>query len=253
MSDLLLDLEADRQRQWRRMVLASAALHVALVVLFVVRAPSFDKPANLPPVVRLVPASALAPPKPAVKAPAPAEKPTEETPPAPKPPELAKTVIPLDNQKTPKPKRPEPKPEEKPAPKPAAKPKDVDLDEFLEELREEVPAGPAASMPTAKPVQGPSGPGVLVTPEVLAWMEKVKAHVRRRWGNDPRFRGKSLSTDVLVTLTASGEVIDFEITRPSGNPWYDDSVEHFLLKESPLPPPPKGGEWPIRFTPGDLL
>lgn len=251
MSDLLAALEADRQREYRRLVLVSAALHSVLVLLFALRAPSFEAPTNLPPVVSLVPASAIAPPKPAEKSPAPKEA---AKPAPPKPPELAKTVIPEDNQKAPKvkPKRPEREEQPKPA-KPAPEP-DVDLDEFLDQLREEVPSGPAATpQPAAKPVQGPSGPGVLVTPEVLAWMEKVKSHVRRRWGHDPRFRGKSLSTEVLVTLTSSGDVLDFEITRRSGNPWYDDSVERFLLKESPLPPPPRGGDWPIRFTPGDLL
>jgi protein TonB len=237
-------LAVDRQREYRRLVLVSAALHLALVVGFALRAPSFDAPTNLPPVVSLIPASALAPPKPAEK---PAPPPEVAKPAPPKPPELAKTVIPEDNQKLPKPK-PKPKPEPEPAEE------DVDLDEFLDQLREEVPPGPTPPpQPTAKPVQGPTGPGVLVTPEVLAWMEKVKRHVRARWGHDPRFRGKSLSTDVLVTLTASGDVLDFEITRRSGNPWYDESVERFLLKESPLPPPPKGGDWPIRFTPGDLL
>jgi TonB family protein len=252
MSDLLAVLAADRERDYRRLVLVSALLHVALAVIFALRMPSFDRPTDLPAVVSLVPASALAPPKPAAKTPAPkaAAKPVP-----PKPPELAKTVIPVDNQKKPKAKpKPEPEPEERPEPEKPRQPEDVDLDEFLEQLREELPPGPVATgEPAAKPVQGPSGPGVLVTPEVLAWMEKVKTHVRRRWGHDPRFRGKSLSTDVLVTLTASGDVLDFEITRRSGNPWYDESVERFLLKETPLPPPPKGGDWPIRFTPGDLL
>lgn len=252
MSDWLAALEADRERAYRRLIGVSAMLHVALVVLFAWRLPSLEQPSALPPVVSLVPASALAPAKPAkpTPAPKPAAKPTP-----PKPPELAKTVIPVDNQKKPKPKpKPDPEREKEPEAEKPSQPEEVDLDEYLEQLREELPPGPAATgEPTAKPIQGPTGPGVLVTPEVLAWMEKVKTHVRRRWSNDPRFRGKSLSTEVLVTLTASGDVLDFEITRRSGNPWYDESVERFLLKETPLPPPPKGGDWPIRFTPGDLL
>ena len=248
MSDLMAALAADRQREYRRMLLVSAGLHAALVVVFALRAPSFDAPTNLPPVVSLIPASALAPERPAAK---PAPAPEVAKPPPPKPPEIAKTVIPEDNQKLPKPKA-KPRPEPEPA-QPEEVPQ-VELADLLDQLRDEVPPGPApAPPPTAKPVLGPTGPGVLVTPEVLAWMEKVKRHVRLRWGPDPRFRGKRLSTDVLVTLTASGDVLEFEITRRSGNPWYDESVERFLLKESPLPPPPKGGDWPIRFTPGDLL
>ncbi len=252
MSFFIDELEDDRRRSYRRMVALSSAAHVGLLAVFLIRPPSLGETKPLPPVVSLVPVSALTTPKPVEKPTPPPE--AEPAPPPPALPEAAQVVIPEHSVQKPKPK---PKPVEREpevAPRPK-EPEQVDLDDLLNELREEIPASPE---PVAKPaeqaaVAGPSGPGVVVTPEVLAWINRVKAHVKRNWALAPGFRAQRISTEVRVTLTASGEVIDFEITRRSRNPWYDDSVERAVRKATPLPRPPQDGDWTLTFEPGDLL
>ena len=91
-----------------------------------------------------------------------------------------------------------------------------------------------------------------VSPEVAAWIRRAKAHVRRRWVVWPGFRTQELETHVLVALDATGRVRgDPEITRRSGNPWYDDGVVRAIQKASPLPAPPEADRWPFVFLPED--
>ena len=52
---------------------------------------------------------------------------------------------------------------------------------------------------------------------------------------------------MTVELTASGLIVDYDLERSSGNPWFDESVEHFLEETTSLPAPPDDGEWPIEF------
>ncbi len=112
---------------------------------------------------------------------------------------------------------------------------------------------PGEAKPEARPqvVPGGGGTGPPITTEVAAWQQKVRAHVRRTWGLTPGLRGKGLKTLASVELTASGVVIDYEIERSSGNPWFDDSVERYLEEAGSLPAPPESGEWPIEFK-GDF-
>jgi TonB family protein len=56
-----------------------------------------------------------------------------------------------------------------------------------------------------------------------------------------------------VTLDATGNVLEIDVTDGSGNPYYDQSVVRAIEKASPLPPPPESGEWPMLFSPQDVL
>ena len=253
MSNLLATIDDARRRDYRRMIVLSGAMHVCLVALFLIKPPSLGEASPLPAVISVVPVSAIPTAKVAEPAPAPPKPEEVAPPPPPPPPEMATTVLPKDPLKKPKPKRPEPVREVEPEPN--KEPEQVDLDQLLNDLREEIPASPA---PTPKPTQtaavaGPSGPGVLVSAEEYLWIQRVIAHVKPNWTVAPGFRGQRIATSVRVTLTASGEVIDFEITRRSGNPWYDESVERAVHKSSPLPRPPRDGDWNITFDAGDLL
>ena len=68
----------------------------------------------------------------------------------------------------------------------------------------------------------------------------------------PGFRTQALETHVSVRLDARGNVIgEPQITRRSGNPWYDDSVVRAIRKASPLPPPPEPDRYAIVFKPED--
>ena len=64
-----------------------------------------------------------------------------------------------------------------------------------------------------------------------------RRRVQRSWIRPPG-SGSELSCTVEVRLIPSGEVIDAQIVRSSGNPAFDRSVESAVFKASPLPVPP---------------
>ena len=248
MSEAFATISLDRERAFKRMLALSAGVHLTLLLGFLIKPPRFEEPSALPAVVALVDASELE------QLMAPAKKPAKPTPaPEPEaakpepPPEPEKIVIPEDNQRKPEQRKPEHT--RKPTPAPPRELEQVDLEDLIEETRAEV-----GSLPQMKPkgprVDGPTGPGI-VDPERARWQEKVRAHVRRRWDLQPGFRGKGLSTEVVVTLSASGQIFGFEIRRSSGNPWFDESVDRYLSEESELPAPPRGDDWSIIFD-GDF-
>jgi colicin import membrane protein len=262
MQQLLSSLEDERQRQFRRLVVVSAALHVALAVLFWLN-PTLHHGTALPAVVQvdLVTMADIAPaPKPA---PEPAPVPAKPPPPPPPPPEVKK-VLPKQPAPLPKPKPVEAKP--KPKPKPEAKPKEEpkkppepapeqDYEDVLAQLRKE--AGETTPKPVetvqAQPASGPTGLGQLVSPEVARWIRDVKMKVTQAWILAPGFRMQPLETQLEVQIGPTGEVRGMRITQSSGNPWFDESVERAIQKASPLPAPPEAGEYPFSFKPSDLL
>jgi outer membrane biosynthesis protein TonB len=249
----------ERRREFRRMVAWSAGAHLALLGLAMF-SPSWSS--DLPPtdvisvdLVSLAPARALPPPAPAAK-PKPVE--AEKPPPPPEPPKPDKTVIPTHPEREPDKPKPKPKPEVPPEPQP-----DKSLDDLLADFRKE--AGETEPAPTPAPETPPetavaptgvpsSGAGIQVSPEVMAWIRKAKAHVRGVWVVPPGFRMEALETRVVVELDASGAVIgEPRITKKSGNPWYDEGVVRGIQKASPLPPPPRAGEWDFVFLPEDAF
>jgi colicin import membrane protein len=65
----------------------------------------------------------------------------------------------------------------------------------------------------------------------------IQEKVQRSWIRPPSGGGE-LSCTVEVRLIPSGEVIDAQIVRSSGNSAFDRSVEAAVFKASPLPVPP---------------
>jgi colicin import membrane protein len=65
----------------------------------------------------------------------------------------------------------------------------------------------------------------------------IQEKVQRSWIRPPS-SGSQLSCTVEVRLIPSGEVIDAQIVRSSGNAAFDRSVEAAVFKASPLPVPP---------------
>jgi outer membrane biosynthesis protein TonB len=171
-----------------------------------------------------------------------------------------KTVLPAHPQQEPKPK-PAPKPEPRkevfldPAPK-----QEKSLDDLLKDMREEQGEAPPEA-PAETPVEtavvptpGAAAGTGRVSPEVADWMRRAKIHVKRAWVVPPGFRTEALTTHLIVTLDAAGNVVGTpEIARRSGNPWYDEGVVRGVEKASPLPPPPEAGEWDFVFVPEDSL
>ena len=262
MSEAALDLAASRARDYRRMLAASAALHVGLCVALVVGKiidpfDDYELPAG--PIIEMVTPAELAA-RTAEAAPTPKPKPrTEPKPepvaqPEPPPPPVDQIIIPEDTHRKPTPAKPKPEPVREVETRPVqADEEEVDLEEFLLEQRLLEGEMPGQTKPDAKPqvVPGAGGTGAPDSPEIAAWKQKVRAHIKRNWGVQPGFRGKGLKTLVSVTLTAGGDLLDHEEERSSGNPWFDDSVERYLEAEDALPAPPRSGEYQILFD-GDL-
>jgi len=253
-----------RRRELRRLFAISVCAHLALAAAFgfsprsrisvprgvvsveLVGAPAAARPAAPAPVAKPTPPKPVAPPKP------------------PAPPKPKKVVLPA-NPTTPKvePKVEKPAAVEKPPrvqPTPEIAYEDA-LDRLREEsgedvldrLREETgedarPAQIAQAAPTA--IGPPGAPdGVAVSPEVAAWLKRAKIHVQKNWVVPSGFRTQALEARVEVELDASGGVRGTpRLTRPSGNPWYDDGVVRSIEKASPLPAPPEAGDWSFVFV-----
>ncbi|MDJ0787150.1 MAG: TonB family protein [Myxococcota bacterium] len=261
-ADWSLELEAERSRRFRKLLLYSALAHIFVISSMMLSPRPIVRPA-LPAVVEVqlhaaLPSSAAPPPEPIPEQP----KPEPPPPPVakPKPPVPEKVVLPEEPKPLPKPK-PKPKPKAKPKPvakKPDPKPPpetEESYDDFLASLRAEraakAPPGPPTAV--ARGPRGPTGPGIVLPPEVVGWMRQAKVHVTRAWVLAPNFRTLPLETEIAVRVDRSGAVRATRITRRSGNPWFDESVERAIRKASPLPPPPEAEEWSFIFRPEDLL
>lgn len=253
-----------RRRSLRNALIASTVGHALVVGLLLLRPALSPRTLQLPSVVTVeLVAAAPAP----TRAPRPA--------PAPAPPPPAAKPVP---RKVVLPARParevEPPPRELVTPRPQPKPAEEDYEDLLEKLREDAgearpepiemvrrrtspPPSPspatrprAQAAPQATPAPTTGAPGRLAPPEVVAWLRDARIHVRRVWVLAPGFRLQPLETHVEVRLDSGGHVVgEPQITRRSGNPWYDESVVRAIEKASPLPAPPEAGEWPFVFRP----
>jgi len=258
-----LDIATESRRLFKRMVMLSAALHVGLSVAALISWPSPRDP-ELPagPVITMITPAELAArtatvaPKPAPPKVQPEPEPVVEPPPPPPQP-IEQIIIPEDTNRKPAKAKPKPvvEPEPEPQPREPEPAEQVDLEEWLaqEKAKEDRPSPieTAATTKQAMPVPGAGGTGAPDSPEVAAWKQKVRAHVRRTLNLPPGFVGKGLKTQVTVTLTSGGDLLDFEVERGSGNPWYDDQIERYLTDEEALPAPPHAGDWALLFD-GDF-
>jgi TonB family protein len=253
----LVDRGDEGRRAFRRFLLASAVAHLAVALAFLIT-PRGRTQVALPGVmsVSLVAAPAPAGP-PAAAKPKALPAPARPAPPPPPPPPVKTKVLPKEPSPTPKVK-PKAQAKPKPAP-PKPEAKEETYEDLLADLREE--RGEEAPAPIGQRAEAPTGavaggqPGVLVPPEVAAWLRKAEAHVKQAWVLEPGFRLQALETHVEVEVDASGGYIGKpRITRRSGNPWYDESVERAMQKAVPLPAPPGAGfVWTVIFRPEDVL
>ncbi len=239
-----------QQRTFVRALAISFALHLGMALLFVI-APK-PKPVYSPSVitVRMVsmpsaPSAAVSPTRSKAaptKAPAPVPVPAQS-----KPAPVSKKVI-LPKRAAPVSKQAKPKP------KPLAY--DDALAALREELGEEIPAPVASTQPQeiaqteVAENNAAASTGVKEDPVILAWKIATLRHIRQYLRVPQDFMNRSLSTELIVTLSSTGDVLGRpEITRSSTDPYWDDNVLRSLIRSSPLPPPPKPGDWPFRFTP----
>jgi len=270
-SAAVLDLEGVRRRELRRTVLVSSVAHALVVAAFLVSPQIRSRPLVGPSVVTVdlvAPPPRAAPPTPAPAPPAPKPRPVARRAPS-------RVVLPAEPTRT-VPETPEPVVPAEPTPRP--EPVEESYEDLLERLRAErgeaepearevvslhpeattpeppPPPAPAAEVPAPAARTGPAtGGGVPAPPEVVAWLRDARVHVRRSWVVPQAMRFQPLETRVEVELDATGRLLgEPEITRRSGNPWYDESVVRAIEKADPLPAPPEAGTWPFVFRPQDL-
>lgn len=274
MAQAVLTEAEERERLFRRALAISAAAHVLLLLMAVVSPFPRSRSARLPGpmsvnLVAAVPSASAGRPAPAKpKPPAAKPKPPEAKPVAPPPPpkpevKADKKLLPKEAMRKPEPAKPKPKPAvAPPEPKPKEEPLDYAdaLDSLRDELGEEAGEAPdpelmASVRPTERsgPPGGGGGGGDPVDPEVAAWMRRVKIHVTKAWVLPPGFKRQVIQAEVEVTLDATGNVLGVDVSRGSGNPFYDQSVVRAIEKASPLPPPPESGDWPFLFSPQDQI
>ncbi len=86
-----------------------------------------------------------------------------------------------------------------------------------------------------------------VAPEILAYARLLDEKVRANWTVPElaQVEAKKLMVQVRITIEKDGRVSNVRMERVSANPYFDDSVRRAIQKASPLPIPPeqlRGGE-----------
>jgi outer membrane biosynthesis protein TonB len=252
------------RREFRRLVVGSALVHVGALG-FLMFSPSW-RTHELPRVIAVelvqpsAPAAPAAAPKPA-PAPAPPPEAVPAPPPPPPPPKPKQIVLPEKPTAPKPPDKAKPKPREKEVFKEPPKKQEKDLDELLADLRGSDTTKPSPGPPAQAPVDtatattGPTGQPsegtAVISAEEAAWRARVRQKMKGIWIVPPGFRAQPLETNFVITLDAAGNIVSSRITKKSGNPWYDESIERALAKVKSLPPPPEAGDWPFQWKPED--
>lgn len=266
---------------FRRMIAASAVLHLAALALFSVWGALHAPPSRFlsVAVVDLVGGEAFAPPpksseKPAEKpAPPPAAKATKE--------EGTRTLPPARTAKAEKERGTRGKPAS-----PATLPRETEsLSESIKRMREKKASRESvreavvtiqrekaarsaihqigervgrridlSAVRSAQKKDSPSAPAGLagasgttrVPPEHLAYFRLLDEKVRSNWNVPALAVGEKekLMVQIRIVIEIDGRVSQVRMEKTSGNPYFDDSVLRAIRKASPLPIPPA----PLRGT-----
>jgi colicin import membrane protein len=240
---------------WRSAGLA-AAVHLVLIgVLFVgVRMQS-----HAPEVVTVELWEPAPAPQPVVEAP----KPPPPPPPAPKAepvPEIKKPDIAIQAKPKPKPK---PEPKVAPKPKPAPPKRDVEFEKRMREqlaleqkqLQAEQQAAEKARQERELKELIARQQAAAASRALASWTDKIRAKIRGNIIYDLSRVPGNPEAIFDVTLLPTGEVLNVNKRKSSGNPGYDDAVERAIAKSSPLPQPDSPGifrrQLELRFRPQD--
>ncbi len=113
----------------------------------------------------------------------------------------------------------------------------------------EQPGGPISVGP------GEGAGGTVKGVEYLLYYNQMINRIKQVWA----WAGAShtLEATVRFNITENGEVVNVRISKPSGDPSYDASVERAVRAANPLPPPPEGyrkefSDVELIFRPEDL-
>ncbi|MEE8581826.1 MAG: TonB C-terminal domain-containing protein [Myxococcota bacterium] len=138
------------------------------------------------------------------------------------------------------------------SPRSRTRPEELEYDDALAKLREEL--GESTPPDSPEPVDGlaelaqGSGAGTPVSREFLAWVRDTKRHVWQTYVTPPEFLNRGLITCMDIFLGADGQLLGAPtLRRTSGNPFWDDNAVRAVMRASPLPPPPRAGEFSFCF------
>lgn len=250
--------EYHQDPRFRRLLLASLGVHLAVVLLFAgVLLPRFQRDlrpvyhvdlVNLPVMSPQAGRPDARPPKPQAKAPA--AEPAKAPPAPPKPaarPEAVKLAKPEPVKPAVQPKKPEAAP--KPAPKEPTYEKetssaieDMRRRQEIEALKQQLAqlgakdSRHAAAVPGA-PVGSPTGKG---TEEGTAWDEWLRTFFKSNWSlSKYQVSRLDLEAKVRIVYDAQGNLVDYTFHKSSGDTTFDDSVKKAILFEKQLPKKPK--------------
>jgi colicin import membrane protein len=88
--------------------------------------------------------------------------------------------------------------------------------------------------------------------EIDRYVDAIRAKIRGR-ANVPDTVVGSPEVQVLIRVLPGGEVLDATITKRSGNPTYDSSIDRGIRSASPLPVPPANSELFPQFRELNLI
>lgn len=125
------------------------------------------------------------------------------------------------------------------------------LKDRIDQLRQS--AG-AAVIPDDVPIGMPDGQGNEVGISALAF---VQEEIRQNWALSPYLLDQSrlanLEARALLSYSASGELVRYRLTAPSGNAQFDDSLKKAIIKSKRLSQPlPKELELDVLFNLKDM-
>lgn len=75
--------------------------------------------------------------------------------------------------------------------------------------------------------------------EISKYMNAIENKIYQNWVAPPDVK-KGLVCELQVTLIPTGDVVNIEVSKSSGDPVYDQSVIAAVKRASPLPVPPAG-------------
>jgi colicin import membrane protein len=88
--------------------------------------------------------------------------------------------------------------------------------------------------------------------EIDIWKKKIQDKIRSRANVPDTVTGHPV-VEVHIRVLPGGEVLDIAITKRSGNPVYDSSIERGIRSASPLPLPPVDSELFPQFRELNLI
>jgi colicin import membrane protein len=144
---------------------------------------------------------------------------------------------------------PPPKPDiaikEKPKPKEPPKPKDDPFEKLMAEEEKRMTAQRQIAeeerrIRQQRDAQAASQAAAARNKALASYTDRIRAKIKGNIVMPPGLRGNPSAIFEVVQLP-SGEVISLRLTKPSGQPAWDDAVERAIHKSSPLPRPDDPG------------